>query len=297
MAHTLYVTENFNVGGNKGTINGLEGRLSFIDQLSKYNNSLDDCKHDIWNLSAREKEYQKFLFYKYFFAAEKPVLVTEGKTDINYLKAALKSNYLRYPNLIILNSDGKFEFKVSFFKRTKRLKFFLGISKDGADSMKNIYSYFVSSQRGSERITNYLNYFLNLTKRKPKRPVIFVFDHELKSSHKKPLRVFVNALKNKKKNELEQKLNKENYVKIISNLYILTNPLVDNKDECEIEDLFDQQILETKINGKTFSREGEDETVYGKQVFSTHVLNNYSNINFDNFIPMLDALNKIIVSY
>lgn len=31
-----------------------------------------------------------FLFFKYFYFNEKPLIITEGKTDILYIKAALK---------------------------------------------------------------------------------------------------------------------------------------------------------------------------------------------------------------
>ena len=117
MAHYLYKNGFYTIDGVEGTINQLEGRFSFIDQLTKYNNKIDGQKHRIGTFCAREKDYQKFLFYKYFFAAEKPLLVTEGQTDITYLKAALKNLYLEYPSLICKKEDGTFEFKVSFLNR------------------------------------------------------------------------------------------------------------------------------------------------------------------------------------
>ena len=87
-------------------------------------------------------QYQKFLFYKYFFANPKPLIVTEGKTDIVYLKSALKNLHSEYPNLITKNSDGTFDFKVSFLKKTKRLGYFLKIDQDGGNALNNIYDFF-----------------------------------------------------------------------------------------------------------------------------------------------------------
>ena len=84
-----------------------------------------------------ERQYQKFLFFKYFYANTKPLIVTEGKTDIVYLRAALKKYYKEYPELI-KKQDDNFEFQVTFLRRSSRLKYFLGIQKDGADTMKNI---------------------------------------------------------------------------------------------------------------------------------------------------------------
>lgn len=100
MAHNLYVNGSFTINGSDGTINQLEGRFSFIDQIEKYNNMRDNKKHDAGNLTHREKKYQAFLFYKNFYANPKPLIVTEGKTDILYLKSALRKLYLQYPHLV-----------------------------------------------------------------------------------------------------------------------------------------------------------------------------------------------------
>lgn len=88
----------------------------------------------IW-MAARNST-QAFIFYKYLFANDTPVIVTEGKTDIRYIKAALKSLYNKYPRLIQKDAEGTFVYKFSFFKRTKRWKYFFGISLDGADAMR-----------------------------------------------------------------------------------------------------------------------------------------------------------------
>jgi len=78
--------------------------------------------------------YRAFLFYKYFYANEKPLIVTEGKTDIRYIRAALKKMWDRYPELIVKKANGKFEFKVAFLHRTKKLEHFLKIAPDGANT-------------------------------------------------------------------------------------------------------------------------------------------------------------------
>lgn len=83
-----------------------------------------------------------------------------------------------------------------------------------------------------------------------------------------------------------------------SNLYILTNQLVEGKPECEIEDLFDEKTLNLEISGKTFSRKDEDkEKYYNKDIFSSYISSHYREINFTNFKPLLDNINKIIGDY
>ena len=107
MADSLYKTGCFDNNGVEGTVSQLEGKFAFIDQLDKYNNIKDvSQQHSVFCLNGREKQYQKFLFYRYFFAHEKPVIVTEGKTDIKYIKAALKNLYTEYPELNRKNTRG-----------------------------------------------------------------------------------------------------------------------------------------------------------------------------------------------
>ena len=112
MAHSLYTTGKFSINGEEGTLNQLEGRFNFINQIDKYNNKIDlqnkqyDNKseirifRDFRHLNGRENEYRKLLFYKYFYGNDKPLIVTEGKTDILYIKSALKNLYKDFLVLI-----------------------------------------------------------------------------------------------------------------------------------------------------------------------------------------------------
>lgn len=301
MAHSLYTKGSFEIDGVNGMINQLEGRFSFINQLDKYNNQLDkNSKHCFMNLNGREKQYQKFLFYKYFFFNDKPLIVTEGKTDIIYLKSALKKLYVKYPDLITKKSSGKFEFKISFLRRSKRLRHFLGISLDGADTMKNIYDYFSNCRNG----VNYWEYFKKICAFHPKNPVILIFDNELDDKNK-PLSKFIQNVNckaiNKSKDELMKTLKEELSVQLIDkgNLFLATNPLVDQKQECEIEELFLKETFSHVINGKTFSLEEDydNNKYYGKKTFSEYISTNYEEIDFSKFTEFLDCLNNIVKSY
>ncbi|WP_307480553.1 retron Ec67 family RNA-directed DNA polymerase/endonuclease [Cytobacillus purgationiresistens] len=288
MAHQLFKQGSFEINGEPATLNQLEGRFAFINQLTWYNNKVDGVKHHFNNLSSRELQYQKFLFYKYFFANPKPLIVTEGKTDIVYLKSALKNLYNEYPHLITKNSDGTFEFKVSFLKKTKRLAYFLGIYQDGGSALNNIYNFFDSKIFTS---------FKKLSKGLPINPVILMFDNEIKSGKNKPIGKFLNhaGLGDEKRGILEN----EYMVDIIDNLYLLTVPLIGGKSECDIEDLFEEITLSRKIDGRKFSKKDNYDIskYYGKEIFSKVILNNYSDINFNEFRSVLDNINNIIDIY
>ncbi|WP_341356785.1 retron Ec67 family RNA-directed DNA polymerase/endonuclease [Rossellomorea sp. y25] len=293
MAHQLYKYGTFTIDDEPATINQLEGRFSFINQLTWYNNKIDGEYPRFNNFHSRELEYQKFLFYKYFFANPKPLIVTEGKTDIAYLKSALKSRYKEYPNLISKKSDESFEFKVSFLNKSRRLKYFLGIYQDGGSALKNIYNFFDSKKPAPD----YLSFHKKISNSLPINPVILMFDNEIKSNNNKPIGNFLNhvGLGNEERMILEDKY----MVNLIDNLFLLTVPLINGKKECDIEDLFEDVTLLHKINGREFTKKDRYDVskYYGKEMFSKYILGNYSNINFDEFKPVLDNINNIIDIY
>lgn len=170
MANSLYKTGAFTINGTKGTLKQLEGRFSFINHINKVNNkkSKINDKELLLNfryLNGQEKEYQKFLFYKYFFNNEKPCILTEGTTDILYLKSALKNLYEDYPKLI-KKVNGEFIFKIFFLERSKKkntqkvskMEYFFGLKEDGADTMIQIYNYYVSNKQ-KKHCPNYSELF------------------------------------------------------------------------------------------------------------------------------------------
>ncbi|MBV0997631.1 retron Ec67 family RNA-directed DNA polymerase/endonuclease, partial [Listeria monocytogenes] len=214
MANRLYKTGEFQIDDKNGTLNQLEGRFSFINQVQKYNNVMDSSKHDFYNLNSFEKQYQAFLFYKYFHANNKPLIVTEGKTDIKYIKAALKTYHLEFPNLIEKKEDGEFDFRVAFLKRTNRLAHFLNIKKDGADTMKNICKYFFDIKNSN--VPNYLKTFKILTKQIASNPTILIFDNEISNSDK-PVSKIIKEIKPKEDSRVI--LTEKSYLNLEGSLY------------------------------------------------------------------------------
>ena len=308
MADKLYKTDEFQINGTNGTLNQLEGRFSFINQLDWFNNKCEykinkksSEKKYIHSLNTREKQFQIFLFYKYFYNPDKVTLVTEGKTDIIHVKAALKKYYNKYPELIVKKGD-EFEFKINFLKRTDRLAYFLGIVSDGADTMKNIWNFY-TGHNNHYNINDYLeNKSLNNIKQVNRKPSILLFDNE--QIKDKPLYSFL------KYTNLELKDNQIS-IKLISNLYLQTFPLISNMREAEIEDLYSTEVLNTEIRGKTFKKDkkinknkkknSDNDTEssnkhYEKHIFSQYIKENYASIDFTNFIPLLDSINTIVIN-
>lgn len=294
MAHSLYKNGYFLIDDEVGTIEQLEGRFSFINQINLYN--IDNKKKDMWHLNSKEKQYQKFMIYKTFYANEKPLIITEGKTDVLYIKAALKKYYKYFPNLITKKDNGNFVFHVNFFKRKQKHSYYLNLVKDGADTIKNIYSNCYIKTKNNKNIT--VHDFKKLRGERETNPVILIFDNEMVSNKDRPLKKFLNEIKvnASQKDKLKENL----YINICDNLYLCTYQL-NNKEACEIEieDLFPADVLEHEINGRKFSKKDSthDNGFYGKNEFSQYVYSNYESIDFSNFISLLSAINEIIELY
>ena len=297
MAHSLYTNGSYLIDGIEGNVRQLEGCFAFIDQIEKYNNICDFAgKHNAFTLNGRERQYQQFLFFRYFFDVDKPLIVTEGKTDVRYIKAALRSLYSEYPELVEKDTNGKFVYKVNFFKRSKRFKYLFHLALDGADSLTYLYNHFVSN--GKDKRINYLDYFLRITQRVPKYPVIFVYDNEITNS-KKPLYKFANHAKFD--NVQRALLCKDLFLRLTpqGNLFLLTNPLVEGKAESEIEHMFTEKTRSIELGGKTLSLESnfDNTKFFGKDHFSNYVLANYATIDFGGFRPFLDTIRRVLQEY
>ena len=283
--------------------------------------------------NSREKEYKKFLFYKYFFGNDKPIIVTEGKTDPRYIKAALKKLYHKYPELIEKVGDN-FVFKIEFLNHTNTIEYLFNVP-EGGEGFKYWYNYFSDKSYYNddgekkffaldpeERIlyANYITYFQQLTDNIPNYPTIFLFDNEPNNRNgkdKSPLFLFANHAKDlmnpqnkdsKTSKSLEskisdnlEKIRREKPCRINNNgsLYIMATPLVSSKNDgnfSDIEDLLLSRKLPPILKGKTFSKSGGDNH-YGKEILSKYVLKNYEKFDFTEFIPLLDGIRDNILDY
>ena len=143
---------------------------------------------------------------------------------------------------------------------------------NGKSNCNNIFEYL--NKKNKEQIINKVN------------PVILLFDNEQKSD--KPLKKFLNYIKTDlEKNQIRKNLN--------NNLYLQTIPLVKDREECEIEDLYQEELLNLIIGGKQFSKDekADPEYYFGKAIFSKYILDHYNEINFSNYIELLDSINYI----
>ena len=116
---------------------------------------------------------------------------------------------------------------------------------DGADAMRILYRYHLGNNK---RIPPYLSYFQKLSGHEQHNPVILLYDNESKSE--RPLKKFlgedVHATADQK---AELKANLHIRLIVGSKLFLVIPPLTGDEEECEIEDLFSDELLSLNLEG------------------------------------------------
>lgn len=238
-------------------------------------------------LSKREKEYSKLLYYQTFINNEMPVIVTEGKTDILYLKAALKNMYMDYPELVEKKND-KFYYKIHFFKVTKLNRYLLDINPSG---------------NGLFKVLGPKCQYPKKTRKSP-NPVMLLIDNEIGEG--KPLSQISKKWKDKYLNTkgysnitdefpipINKKKNKDpNFKELLkiagpNKFYLVTIPKINSNSDADIESLFTDDTL--KKYDFQRSRRGD------KERFSNVVFKDYKNINFDRFRHLFNMIKEISI--
>lgn len=280
MCHELFTTDRFyleappgDVTGEKftpGSLNQLQGILGFIYQIKRPHDDrkVGPRRHAP---SAIAKLYREFLFYKYFFSIDKPFILCEGKTDIIYLKCALKQLIGDYPEFIEKEED-KFRFKVGFLTFSKNIKDVFSISEGtpGLASLMEIYQKHMKPFKGVGK----------------KYPVTILIDNDSGSKG------------------IKKKIKKEDAAKpfsqYIENLYVVHLPAPSGGEDVAIEDLFEKKVLKAKVDGKSFSRKAkiDPKKEYGKIVFAEKVVKaNQDKINFGGFKEVFNRLKGVVSDY
>lgn len=77
-----------------------------------------------------------------------------------------------------------------------------------------------------------------------------------------------------------------------SKLFVVTPPLIGDKDKCEVEDLFFDELQGLTLEGKTFCRKDkfDNSKYFGKEIFSQYVYENYKKLIFQGLSHCLMQL-------
>lgn len=295
MVHRLFTTGTFHLehsaidatGGKvktsiEGKADQLHGMLGFIDGVDQYNKSLVERNGSLYakkettkSLTTKETMYRRFLMYKEFYAADRPVIVCEGNTDNIYLTHAIRSLAAKYPLLAEIDSGSKIKIKVRLFKYTDTSTGRILGMRGGYGSLKNFLLEY-NSEQGRFKAPGKL------------QPVIVLYDNDDAAG---PIRSVISKITNTKL------LNTEPFFHVVGNLYAMPTPLLEGAASSCIENFFDAETLKEEVDGKFFdySETADKTTSYGKVVFAHKVVvPKAATINFSGFNSLLSNLSDLI---
>lgn len=255
-----------------GTTKQLQGMLSFALQAERYRQRSKPLPE---NLSGTERLLRRFLFYTTFANCDRPVVITEGKTDGIYLASAIKGLAAAFPELSSKKNEPPL---IRFLRSTRSIERLFGLS-GGEVPLKEFVHLYAEEYR-------------YIKGPKGAKPVIVVFDNDsgangilslLNGFYKMPLPVGAQS------------------VHVNGNLYVvLTSPRVAGVSSHCIENCFDPPTLAITLSGKTFSMSNKmlGPNEYGKAWFAEKVVKpNAEVIDFSGFGGLLQEIQQIIKSH
>lgn len=258
----------------------LLGMLSYIDQVDRFNDKLRaDNGLPLINTDGRIALFRRFLYFDMFYAAQKPVIVCEGKTDNIYMRCAIKGLAVEYPRLVDAGVVPKI--KVHFFKyaetRTGEVMDLTGGTGGICRLLKNYH----------EDIKGWFKAPVS------RFPVIVLIDND--SGANKIYEAIAGITKQPKP------MGRADFIHVTSNLYVIPTPFGPGNLPTTIEDFFNKATLEMQLNGRVFnpSNKAEDSTkFYGKGTFARQIVaKNAGAIDFSGFRVILDRINSVLDDY
>jgi len=299
MAHRLFMTGNFEfiriipdsqgiltptkVTGNLDQMHGMLGHIDCVDRHNEEMESKRDSgsakAKASANVALRSKQhlYRRFLLFKDFYCAQRPVIICEGKTDNIYLLHAIKSLVDLYPRLATRLANNKINVHIRILKTLdSSIGRVLRLGHGASDLARLIEQYFDEMQ--------------NFKAPGMTQPIILLVDNDTGADE-----VYKAIKRVSKKNPSKT----DPYFHISGNLYVVITPLKQGAKQSEIEDCFDNSIKNLNLGGKTFNPDGKaDSNVYfGKHILAQYVRENAATIDFSGFKGVFDRIIAAIQDY
>ncbi len=221
--------------------------------------------------------YKALLYYKHFVALERPLIVCEGKSDNIYLRSALLALDPNYPTLAEKVGE-KLVTKVRFLRQSRVEHDILELN-GGTGNLKNF-------------IERYEKAVYRFKHRPLKHAVVVLVDNDSGST---PIFSVL-----KQRGITINLTSTVPFYHICFNLYLVKTPERLASGISAIEDLFDKSVRERKVDGRFLSVEKDFDLKhhFGKVEFAERIVRQqFSTINFDAFIPLLDRVAMAVADY
>lgn len=302
MGHRLFSTGTFNLpqllltNGEQstlqpqpGSISQLHGMMSFIASIDRLHREAALSRGEVIEETGAEKLYRNFLYYRFFYKNDAPIILCEGITDNIYIRCAIRALRENYPLLVKPRAEAA-DLLVKFYKyRGAAVDTVLQLKDGGAGNLQN---FMVAYKKASK-------FFVGPGK---ENPVIIIVDNDEGG------RKVIGTAR-----ELSGKAydGSQDYLHVYGNLYLIAthpkNVAEGSKekflkkgprpsDSC-IEEYFSEELRGTKINGRTLTLKNNNSGVahYGKMDFAKQVVENLRETeHFHGFSLLLDRVNLVV---
>lgn len=228
--------------------------------------------------TATRKLYHRFLFYRNFVVAPKPLIIPEGKTDPIYLRAAIEKLVAFHPKLGMMD-NGKFRPTLKFMNFSSTVHDVLQLGNGTGDLFHFIRRY-------SDNLKPYQH-------RPLPHPVIVLIDNDDGAKE------IFGAAKGLGATGISLK-STDLFYRLGPNLYLIKTPEIGVTGKSCIEDLFDPSLLKTEIDGKVFDpyKKHNEPGKYGKQRFAEKVVQPHKDvIDFSGFEALLVRITAVLDDY
>ena len=264
----------------EGTLAQLHGILGFIDAVDCHNFEMEskvDPRKAKASLRSKEKLYRRFLMFKDFYAAKRPVIVCEGKTDNVYLLHAIRTLAEFYSKLATVDANKKITLNVRILKTVKTSTGRV-LQLDGGASFLEAF------------IEQYLVELEKFTAPGKESAVVVVVDNDKGGED-----IYNTIRKLTKKKALKS----DAYVHVAGNLYAVLTPLKAGATKSTIEDCFAEEIKNLNLGGKTFNANSKTDSAahFGKHILSQYIRENAAKVDFTGFAGLLDRINGAIEAH
>lgn len=264
----------------EGTLAQLHGILGHIDAVDCHNSDIEskvDPRKAKTALRSKEKLYRRFLMFKDFYAATRPVIVCEGKTDNVYLLHAIRSLAAYYPKLATVDANKKITLNIRILK-TVQTSTGRVLQLDGGASFLKAF------------IEQYLIEIEKFKAPGMQCAVVVVVDNDTGGDD------IYNAIRRLTK---KKALKSDAYVHVAGNLNAVLTPLKAGATKSTIEDCFADEIKKLNLGGKTFNANSNADTAahFGKHKLSQYIRENAAKVDFTGFAGLLDRINDAIEAH
>lgn len=254
----------------------LSGRLAHIHYVKDSIDTREEIEKRKHKTTFR-KLYYRFQFYVKFVALDRPLILTEGKTDNVYLSLAIKHSLAFQPKLGTVTPKG-FQSAVRFFNHLNKTREVLEL-----DGGSGNFKFFV---------LRYKELMATFGHKPQAHPVILLLDNDDGAKD-----IFA-VIKQNYGIEIKPS-STDAFFHITDNLYVVATPHVGKKMKTCIEDLFEPLLLKEKLGGKTLNLGTPNPaTEYGKHVFAEKVVRpKASTLKWDGFAPLLQRIIDVLDDY